>query len=143
MPWAAFWRSTTSTKEKATKLSRSFGDDPRGGTDPVVGFWRWGWLAVHPRRTQDDKGQPLPADADDYDQIDWDTDATEELLKEIQPYLEEPLVIQCIGQEKLRYPLAAMEIVVPPKSGEILFFQFDGEYRLKPEKRTINEGEVA
>lgn len=43
-------------------------------------------------------------------------DATEEFLEELAPLLEEVLVVHCIGNEKCRFPLGAMEIVVTPPS---------------------------
>ena len=45
-----------------------------------VGFWCWGWFTVH---------SYLPdAESDDrYEDVDWDSDATDLILKAIQPYL--------------------------------------------------------
>lgn len=44
--------------------------------------------------------------------------ATDEFLKELAPYLQEELIIQCIGHEKCRYPLSFWQITVQP-NGEI------------------------
>ena len=47
----------------------------------------------------------------------------DEFYKLIAPFLTEPLVIQCIGAEKCRFPLSAMEVKVRP-SGVIEWNQF-------------------
>lgn len=50
---------------------------------------------------------------------DSEDDVTDQLLREIQPYLEGKLVIQSIGSVRNRFPFSAQEIIVPPKEGEI------------------------
>jgi len=80
-----------------------------------VGFWSYGWFSVHPWLPYSDRTESEP---------NYNVDAIDNLLKAIQPYLLEPLVIQSVGFEKLRFPLAAQEIVVPPGMGEITFTMF-------------------
>jgi hypothetical protein len=54
----------------------------------------------------------LPPDDPD---VEWDDqDRTDELLERIAPYLAEPLIIHCVGAEKCRFPLSAVEIKVNP-----------------------------
>lgn len=80
-----------------------------------VGFWSYGFLSIHPWLEDERLKDQTP---------DYDADVTEEVLKAIQPYLMEPLVIQSVGYEKLRFPLAAQEIIVPPGEGELEYTDF-------------------
>jgi hypothetical protein len=43
----------------------------------------------------------------------WE-DCIDEFLTRLAPLLKEPLIIQCIGAEKCRYPLSAMQVSVTP-----------------------------
>ncbi len=54
---------------------------------------------------------PRTVDEDD-ERLVWD--ALEELLQSVAPYLEEPFVVQAVGSEKCRYPLAACEWSIQP-----------------------------
>ena len=50
-------------------------------------------------------------------------DCFEDFLQALAPLLEEELVINCIGGEKCRFPLSAMEIKVTP-DGEVQYGGF-------------------
>jgi hypothetical protein len=58
-------------------------------------------------------------DGEDEDDMDF----AQEFLEEIAPFLAEPLIIQCVGAEKCRFPLSAMEVKVNP-DGIIEWNQF-------------------
>ena len=61
------------------------------------------------------------ADRDDFEP-DYDVDSLEvfeDFLKELAPFLIEPLTIQAIGAEKCRFPLCAREWHVRPGATEI------------------------
>lgn len=79
---------------------------------------------------------------------DNDEEALPQFLEELAPHLEEPFMIQCVGNEKCRFPLSAMEVTVYP-DGEIVWNQFQADvvYKIKPGKGetngcSINEGAV-
>jgi hypothetical protein len=48
------------------------------------------------------------------EEIDFDTEVTEEFLIGLAEFLKEPLIVQYIGHEKCRFPLAAWEYKVYP-----------------------------
>jgi len=56
-------------------------------------------------------------------------DISEDFLKEIAPYLAEPLIIHCVGSEKCRFPLSAIEITVT--DGLIKYGGFAGNHEIK------------
>jgi hypothetical protein len=64
---------------------------------------------------------PEGADAETFEpDYDADTGAVfEEFLRDIAPFLAEPLTIQATGAEKCRFPIAACEWHVSPGSPEI------------------------
>jgi len=64
--------------------------------------------------------------ANEPNDMDDEYDKTDNFLKEIAPLLLEKLVIQSVGSEKCRFPLAAQEIVVLP-NGDITYNGFKGE----------------
>jgi hypothetical protein len=49
------------------------------------------------------------------DEVDYENDATDDFLKEVQPYIEDELQIQMIGHEKCRYIGAAQVTVTKEK----------------------------
>lgn len=57
-------------------------------------------------------------------EIDFDEDATDEFLAEIQPYIEDELIIQMVGNEKCRYVGAAQVKVTNDK---IVWRTLDGD----------------
>jgi len=85
---------------------------------------------------------------DEYDVVDEEgfdedgLDGLQSFLQEIQPYLEEALIIQSIGNERAVFPLSATKIIVPPE-GDIVVFSLDGaadeERALTPEKSAGND----
>jgi len=83
--------------------------------------------------------QKLTEDGDD---VEDGVDGLQSFLQEIQPYLEETLIIQSIGNERAVFPLSAKEIIVPPE-GDIVVFSLDGaadeERALIPEKSAGND----
>ena len=59
---------------------------------------------------------PDGANRDDFEP-DYDIDpgdGLEDFLKEVAPYLAEPLTIQSVGSERCRFPLAARELHIRP-----------------------------
>lgn len=53
---------------------------------------------------------------------DYDADPNdgfEEFLKELAPFLAEPLTVQAVGSEKCRFPLAACEWHIPPGAATV------------------------
>ena len=65
----------------------------------------------------------------DADDEECDEDFFEEFLQRLAPLLAEPLLIQCIGHEKCRFPLSAMQVLVKP-TGEIKWMTFDSFHEL-------------
>jgi len=55
-----------------------------------------------------------------------DEECTMDFLKGIQPYLEETLIIQCIGNKECEFPLNMAEVIVPPE-GDIVRCLLDGK----------------
>jgi len=80
--------------------------------------------------------------AEDGNDVKDGVDGLQSFLREIQPYLEETLIIQSIGNERAVFPLSAREIIVPPE-GDIMAFSLDGaadeERALIPEKSAGND----
>lgn len=70
----------------------------------------------------------MPNDIDPADFVpDWDQDSDEEFdrfLRELAPFLAEPLTIQAIGAETSRYPLAASEWRLKPGSTRVRITSF-------------------
>ena len=64
---------------------------------------------------------PEGVNMDDFepDYEDDPSDVFEDLLKELAPFLDEPLTIQAIGAEKARFPLSACEWHVQPGDTKI------------------------
>lgn len=72
---------------------------------------------------------PAGADADDLDP-DWDADGDEgflQLLQDIAPYLTDALVVQAVGAEACRFPLAACQWRVQPGASEVEVNGFGAE----------------
>lgn len=82
-------------------------DTQTSNSDGEFGFWGYDWLDIR------DKAE--------------DQCSTEEFFEEFSHILHEgqKLIVQCIGNEKCRFPLAAMEIVVTP--GKVKIIGFDME----------------
>jgi hypothetical protein len=78
---------------------------------------------------------PLP---DGIERADFDPDSTDfrehgaegfvELLKELAPHLAEPLVVQAIGADRCRFPLAAAEWSIDAAGTTVYFNGFDHGY---------------
>jgi hypothetical protein len=83
-------------------------DDGDGG----FGFWGYSWLFIIAATKE---GEP------EGDEV------TDDFLDELSHILhkDQKLIIQCVGNEKCRFPLAAMQIVVTP--GEVKITGFDKE----------------
>jgi hypothetical protein len=60
-------------------------------------------------------------------EIDFDTEVTEEFLIGLAEFLKEPLIVQCIGHEKCRYPLAAWQYKIHP-NGKLEHNDFNFDY---------------
>jgi hypothetical protein len=52
------------------------------------------------------------------EEIDFDTEVTEEFLIGLAQFLKEPLIVQCVGHEKCRFPLSAWQYKISP-DGEL------------------------
>lgn len=77
--------------------------------------------------------------------LEWQEDETPptmSFLSAIQPTLYEDLVIQCIGHEKCRFPLAAWSWFVPAGNGDITFFALPTPLK-KSEKDNKNDFDFA
>lgn len=59
----------------------------------------------------------------------------DDFLKELAPMLSEPLLIQSIGAEKCRFPMAAVEVLVKP-SGELVWAGFDLQIEAKKDENS-------
>jgi hypothetical protein len=72
---------------------------------------------------------PIGIPRDEFDPYSDDTyeegaDGFIALLQELALYLEEPLIVQAIGNEKCRYPLSACEWRVAPGGTEVVVSEF-------------------
>jgi len=80
-----------------------------GNTIQIYGY---DWFAVY------EKYEVINSDTPEEKEVDYDNDVTDTFLEGLKPFLEEPLIVQSIGNEKCRYPLSAWEWKVNPE-GEI------------------------
>lgn len=76
-------------------------------------LWIIGYTSFHPRR-------------------DGEPDATAEFLHRLQPLLEDELVIQTVGNEKIRFPLVACQFRVHPEDGVFYSDLETDERRVEP-----------
>ena len=74
------------------------------GEEPTLEIYGYGWFTVWEKFTNEDGEE----------EIDFDTEKTNEFSLGLAPFLAEPLVIQLVGNEKCRFPLAAWECKVHP-----------------------------
>jgi hypothetical protein len=77
---------------------------------------------------------------DETDEVDYENDATLDFLKEVQPYIQDELIVQMIGHEKCRYIGAAQVTVTKDK---ITWRTLDGDdfsvlKRLQSSKQKIH-----
>jgi len=61
-----------------------------------LNIWGYDWIGVD---IYDDDGEYNP-------------DGLDKIIEELQPYIEDELVIHCIGGERCRFPLSAMQFVI-------------------------------
>ena len=85
----------------------------RSDGNPYLSIWGYDW----PGAFKVPDGVP----PDDFEP-DYDVDSLEvfeDFLKEVAPFLAEPLTIQAIGAEKCRFPLCAREWHIRPRAVDI------------------------
>jgi hypothetical protein len=86
--------------------------DGPDGPDTRIHFYGYDWPYVI-----------FPAENDE----DYREDVLEEFLARLALFLAEPMVIHCVGYEKCRFPLSAMEVKVHP-DGKIEWGGFYGSW---------------
>ena len=75
------------------------------GEEPTIEIYGYGWFTVW-EKVDNEEGEE--------EVVDFDTEKTDEFLLGLAPFLAEPLIIQSVGNEKCRFPLAAWEYRVHP-----------------------------
>lgn len=84
--------------------------------ESMLYLWGNDWFSVYPL-AKSSNGLPDPDG-----EIDHDNECGDDFFKGLQSFLKEDMVIQCIGSEKCRFPLASWEIKIPVK-GKIIYNQ--------------------